>query len=113
MLRISSVETVDTRTQKSFEVIPIPAELKNSVPPHTDAEISKATPERAAEMERENAAWKRAYHATIQNVQWQNWRKADEYMQGVKAKLLGTVFGRQVNLALDKFRLLETMRKVA
>ena len=45
MLRISSVETVDTRTEKSGPgFVPVPAELTNSVPPYSDAQIAQATP---------------------------------------------------------------------
>lgn len=104
ILRISSVETVDTRTEKSGPgFVPVPAELSNKVPPYSDAQIAQATPERATEMARKNAEAEDEHHRAMMAVAWDNWQRAQNYMQGVKAKLLGTTFGRQINQAVDKF----------
>ena len=104
VLRISSVETVDTRTEKSGPgFVPVPAELSNMVPPYSDAQIAQATPERAKEMAAKNAEAADEHHRAMMAVAWDNWQRTQDYMQGVKAKLLGTAFGRQINQALDKF----------
>lgn len=104
VLRISAVETVDTRTEKSGPgFVPVPAELQNMVPPYSDAQIAQATPEKAKVMAEKNAAAADAHHRAMMAIAWDNWQRTQNYMQGVKAKLLGTAFGRQINQALDKF----------
>ena len=104
VLRISAVETVDTRTEKSGPgFVPVPSELQNRVPPYSDAQIAQATPEQAKEMAKKNAEAADEHHRAMMAVAWDNWQRTQDYMQGVKAKLLGTAFGRQINQALDKF----------
>ena len=104
VLRISAVETVDTRTEKSGPgFVPVPAELRNMVPPYSDAQIAQATPEQATVMAQKNAEAADEHHRAMMAVAWDNWQRTQNYMQGVKAKLLGTAFGRQINQALDKF----------
>ena len=101
MLKISTVETVDTRTQKTWNPPAQPMVLQEL--PHTEADIANATPEEAAKMAKENRA-RRLDNQKIQaDLALNAYVKAQEHFEGTKKKLEGTVFGRQVILALDKF----------
>jgi len=101
MLKISSVETVDTRTQKTWNPPAQPMVLQEL--PHTEADIANATPEEAAKMAKENRVQKLVNQKIQAALAIDAYLKAQEHFEGTKKKLEGTVFGRQVILAVDKF----------
>lgn len=101
ILKISTVETVDTRTQKTWNPPAQPMALQEL--PHNEADIANATPEEAARMAKENRA-RRLENQKIQAaIAIDAYQKAQAHFEGIKKKLEGTVFGRQVILAVDKF----------
>lgn len=101
MLKIASVETVDTRTQKTWNPPSQPMALQEL--PHSEADIANATPAEALAMGRENRARRLANQKVQAAIAIDAYEKAQEHFEGVKKKLEGTVFGRQVILAVDKF----------
>ena len=101
ILKISTVETVDTRTQKTWNPPAPPMALQEL--PHTEADIANATPEEAAKMAKENRAARLANQKIQAAIAIDAYQKAQEHFEGTKKKLEGTVFGRQVILAVDKF----------
>lgn len=101
MLRIASVETPDTRSEKSWTPPRIPAAAKKL--PWTEADIQKANPKDALKMKRENAAQEELNAAAAREVAIANYNDSVEFMRGVREKLQNTTFGRQVMQAIDKF----------
>ena len=101
MLKISTVETVDTRTQKTWNPPAQPMVLQEL--PHTEADIANATPEEAAKMARENRERRLGNQMIQAAIAIDAYQKAHEHFEGTKKKLEGTVFGRQIILAVDKF----------
>ena len=101
MLKISTVETVDTRTQKTWNPPAQPMALQEL--PHTEADIANATPEEARQMAKENRARRLANQKIQAAIAIDAYAKAQAHFEGTKKKLEGTVFGRQVILAVDKF----------
>lgn len=101
VLKISTVETVGTRTQKTWNPPAAPMALQEL--PHSEADMAKATPEEAREMARENRHRRIANQQTQAAIALQAFVDATKHYQGVKQQLEGTTFGRQVILAVDKF----------
>jgi len=101
MLKISTVETVGTRTQKTWNPPAAPMVLTEL--PYSEADMAKATPEEARQMSRDNRARKLENQKAQAAIAMDAYRKASEHYEGVKKQLEGTTFGRQVILAVDKF----------
>lgn len=101
MLKISTVETVGTRTQKTWNPPVKPMVLTEL--PHTEEDIAKASPLEARDMARENRAQRIANQKIQAAIALDAYVKATEHFEGVKKQLEGTTFGRQIILAVDKF----------
>lgn len=101
MLRIASVETPDTRSEKSWTPPRIPAAAKKL--PWSEADIQKANPKDALKMKRENSVQEELNAAAAREVAIANYNDSVEFMRGVREKLQNTTFGRQVMQAIDKF----------
>lgn len=101
LLKISTVETPETRTQKTWNPPAMPLTAQEI--PYSEAEIAKATPEKANEMIEANHSKRAQNRAAAAQVAYRNWKAADDHFRGVKGKLEGTLFGRQIIMALDKF----------
>lgn len=101
MLKISTVETIGTRTQKTWNPPSPPMALQEL--PHTEADIAKATPEEARQMSRENRSCKLANQKMQAAIALDAYQKAAQHYEGVRKQLEGTAFGRQVIIAVDKF----------
>lgn len=101
MLRIASVETPDTRSEKSWTPPRIPAAAKKL--PWSEADIQKASPQDALKMKRENSAQEESNAAAARAVAIANYNDSVVFMRGVREKLQNTDFGRQVMQAIDKF----------
>ena len=101
ILKISTVETVGTRTQKTWNPPAQPMALQEL--PYNEQDMAKATPEEARRMARENQA-RRLDNQEIQAaLAIKAFVEASKHYEGVKKQLEGTTFGRQVILAVDKF----------
>ena len=101
MLKISTVETVGTRTQKTWNPPVKPMVLTEL--PHTEEDIAKASPLEARDMARENRAQRISNQKIQAAIALDAYVKATEHFEGVKKQLEGTTFGRQIILAVDKF----------
>lgn len=101
MLKISTVETVGTRTQKTWNPPAKPMALTEL--PHSEEDIAKASPLEARDMARENRAQRIANQKIQAAIAIDAYAKAAEHFEGVKKQLEGTTFGRQIILAVDKF----------
>ncbi len=101
VLKIATVETVGTRTQKTWNPPSQPMAFQEL--PHTEADIANATPEEAAKMVKENRERKLANQKIQSAIAIDAYEKAQAHFEGVKKQLEGTVFGKQVILAVDKF----------
>ena len=101
MLKIATVETVGTRTQKTWNPPAAPMALQEL--PHSEADMAKATPEEAKQMSRDNRNRKLANQRVQVAIALDAYVKASQHYEGVKKQLEGTTFGRQVILAVDKF----------
>lgn len=101
MLKIATVETPDTRTAKTWNPPATPMTLQEL--PHTEADIANATPEEARQMAKENRVKKLANQGIQAAIATDAYLKAQQHFEGVRKKLEGTVFGKQVILAVDKF----------
>ena len=100
-LKISSVETVGTRTQKTWNPPAAPMTLQEV--PYSEQDIQNATPEEAAKMVKANRE-KRLQNQKVQAaIALEAYAKATEHYEAVKKQLEGTVFGKQIILAVDKF----------
>ena len=101
VLKISTVETVGTRTQKTWNPPAQPMVLQEM--PYTEQDIQNATPEEAGKMVKANRERRLANQKIQAAVALEAYAKAQEHFEGVKKQLEGTVFGKQVILAVDKF----------
>jgi len=101
VLKISTIETVGTRTQKTWNPPAAPMAL-NEVP-YSEADMAKATPEEARQMAVDNRRKRLANQATQTAIAMKAYLDAAKHYEGVKKQLEGTTFGRQVILAVDKF----------
>ena len=99
-LRITSVDTPSTRAEK-WNPPQMPVSMKEL--PYTEADIQKAEPERALEMDQANRAVRAENNRIQVAVAQQQYRDAMNHFQGMKTKLEGTAFGRQILIAIDKF----------
>lgn len=101
VLKISTVETVGTRTQKTWNPPAAPSVLTEV--PHSEADIAKATPEEAKQMAYENRRRRLDNQHAQAVIAVKAFVDATAHYEGVKKQLEGTTFGRQVILAVDKF----------
>ena len=101
LLKISTVETVGTRTEKTWNPPAAPMALQEM--PYSEADLAKATPEEAKRMSRENRDRRLANQHIQARIALEAFAKASDHYDGVKKQLEGTTFGRQVILAVDKF----------
>ena len=101
MLKIASVDTVGTRTQKTWNPPAQPMALQEM--PYSEADIQNATPEEAGKMVKANRERRLANQKLQAAIAMDAYNKAVEHFEGVKKQLEGTVFGKQVILAVDKF----------
>lgn len=101
MLKIASVETVGTRTQKTWNPPAQPMTLQEM--PYSEADIQNATPEEAGKMVKANHERRLANQKVQAGIAVAAYADAVAHFQGVKKQLEGTVFGKQVILAVDKF----------
>lgn len=101
MLKISTVETVGTRTQKTWNPPAKPMALQEV--PHSEADIANADPADASRMIRENRQAKLANQKVQAALAIDAYLKANAHYEAVKKQLEGTTFGKQVILAVDKF----------
>ena len=101
ILKISTVETVGTRTQKTWNPPAPPMALQEV--PYNEQDIAKATPEEARRMSKENHEQRIANQRAQAALALDAFLAASKHYEGVKKQLEGTTFGRQVILAVDKF----------
>lgn len=101
VLKISTVETVGTRTGKTWNPPAMPMAVQKV--PFTEADIQNASPEEASKMLKENRARLLANQKVQAAIAFDAYQKATEHYEGVKKQLEGTTFGKQVILAIDKF----------
>lgn len=101
MLKISTVETPDTRMQKSWNPAPPPMEMTQ--PPHSEAEIMNADPETAARYRKENDHYREQVYLIQANAALEQWRESNKHMKDVWNRLANSAFGKQVIIAVDKF----------
>ena len=100
MLRISAPETPDSRLPE-WKPSAQPPVLE--MVPYSPEQIDKAKPEEVKRMLDDNARVERANFSAKQRFQAENWKSHDDYIKGVRGKLGGTAFGKQVLIAVDKF----------
>lgn len=101
ILKISTVETVGTRTQKTWNPPSPPMALQEL--PFNEHDMAKATPEEARRMSRANHERRLANQRSQAFIALDAFYDASKHYEGVKKQLEGTVFGRQVIMAVDKF----------
>ena len=100
VLKLAAVDTPSTRSTK-WNPPNIPMHLNEL--PHSEAEIQAADPVQALAMISENRKVRVQNQQIKGAIALQQYKDAMEHYKGMKAKLEGTVFGRQVLLAVDKF----------
>lgn len=101
ILKLSTVETVGTRTQKTWNPPAAPMALQEL--PYNEQDMSKATPDEARRMTKENQERRLANQRAQSMIVMKAFMDASEHYAGIKKQLEGTTFGRQIILALDKF----------
>ena len=101
ILKISTVETVGTRTQKTWNPPAPPMAIQEL--PYNEQDIAKATPEEARRMSKVNQEHRLANQKVQASIAMDSFLAASKHYEGVKKQLEGTTFGRQVILAVDKF----------
>ena len=101
ILKISTVETVGTRTQKTWNPPAPPMALQEL--PYNEQDMAKATPEEARRMSKANHERRLANQKAQAIIAIDAFVAASKHYEGVKKQLEGTTFGRQVILAVDKF----------
>ena len=101
MLKISTVETPDTRMEKAWNPVPPPMEVTQ--PPHSEAEIMNADPATAARYRKENDHYRDQTYVITANAALQNWRESNQHMKDVWNRLANSAFGKQVITAVDTF----------
>ena len=100
VLKISSVETPSTRSGKwNPPQIPLPAKAL----PFSESDIQSASPEEALRMDRANRMTRFENNRLQAALALQQYQDAMRHFKGMKAKLEGTAFGRQILMAMDKF----------
>ena len=100
VLKLAAVETPNTRVSKWNP--PNPPMTLSEVP-HNEAEIASASPEVALEMVRENRRVQLENQRIKSQIAMKQYADAMAHFKGMKTKLEGTQFGRQVLIAVDKF----------
>ena len=101
MLKISTVETPDTRMQKQWN--PAPPPMEATQPPHSEGDIMNADPETAARYRRENDDYRDQMYRIQANAALEQWRESNQHMKDTWNRLAGSAFGKQVIIAVDKF----------
>jgi len=101
VLKISTVETVGLRTQKTWNPPAQPLTLQEM--PYSESDIQNASPEESAKMIKANRERRLANQKIQASIAIDAYQKASEHYEAVKKQLEGTVFGKQVILAVDKF----------
>ena len=101
LLRILTVETPDTRTAKTWHPPAEPMAFQEL--PYSEADFANATPEEAKKMAADNRQRKLANQQAQTAIAIRQYKQAQEHFEGSKKKLEGTVFGKQVIQAIDKF----------
>lgn len=101
ILKISTVETVGTRTEKTWNPPAMPSAVQEV--PYNEADMATATPEEARQMARANRERRLSNQAAQAAQAFKAYQDASQHYEGVKKQLEGTTFGRQVILAVDKF----------
>ena len=100
VLKISSVETPSTRSGKwNPPQIPISAKTL----PFSESDIQSASPEEALRMDRANRLTRYENNCLQRTIALRQYLDAMAHFKGMKAKLEGTAFGRQILMAVDKF----------
>lgn len=100
VLKISSVETPSTRVQKwNPPQIPVSAKAM----PFSESDIQSASPEEALKMDRANRRTRYENNRLQAAIALKQYQDAMAHFKGMKAKLEGTAFGRQILMAVDKF----------
>ena len=101
LLRIATVETPDTRTAKTWNPPAEPIALQEL--PYSEADFANATAEEAKKMAEANRQRRLANQKAQTAVAIRAYEQAQAHFEGTKKKLEGTVFGKQIILAIDKF----------
>ena len=100
VLKIASVETPSTRAEK-WDPPEIPSSAKAM--PFSESDIQSASPEEALKMDRANRQTRYENNRMQAELALQRYGDAMKHFKGMKAKLEGTAFGRQILMAMDKF----------
>ena len=101
MLKISTVETPDTRMQKAWN--PVPPPMEATQPPHSEADIMNADPATAARYRRENDHYQDEMYRIKANAALRSWEENNKHMKDTWDRLASSAFGKQVIIAVDKF----------
>lgn len=101
MLKISTVETPDTRLQKQWS--PAPPPMESTTPPHSEADIANADPETAQRYRAENDSYRDQMYRINSNAAIKAWQENNQHMKDTWNRLAGSPFGKQVIIAVDKF----------
>ena len=101
MLKISTVETPDTRMQKAWS--PTPPPMEATTPPHSEADIMNADPETAKRYRAENDDYRDQMYRINANAALKAWQESNQHMKDTWDRLANSTFGKQVIIAVDKF----------
>ncbi|MBR4616106.1 MAG: PEGA domain-containing protein [Kiritimatiellae bacterium] len=101
MLKISTVETPDTRMQKQWS--PAPPPMEATQPPHSEADIMNADPQTAARYRQENDNYRDQMYRIQANAALKSWEENNQHMKDTWDRLANSAFGKQVIIAVDKF----------
>lgn len=101
MLKISTVETPDTRMQKAWS--PTPPPMEATTPPHSEADIMNADPETAKRYRAENDDYRDQMYRINANAALKAWQESNQHMKDTWDRLANSAFGKQVIIAVDKF----------
>ncbi len=71
--------------------------------PYSEADIQKASPEDAEKMDRANREIRYQHNRMQAEIAVKRFQDATAHYKGMMAQLEGTVFGRQILIAVDKF----------
>lgn len=100
VLKLSAVETPSTRSAKwNPPQVPVSAKAL----PFSESDIQSASPEEALKMDRENRIVRAENNRKMSVIALRQYNDAMNHYKGMKAKLEGTAFGRQILAAVDKF----------
>ncbi len=100
VLKIATVETPSTRAEK-WDPPQVPPSAKAM--PFSESDIQSASPEEALKMDRANRMTRFENNRMQAKLALQRYNDAMSHFKGMKAKLEGTAFGRQILMAMDKF----------